>query len=234
MLKPIITSVVTALVVSLAVIGMFLKGADQTPAPELSGTVSDLDQSVGNLTASGLVSSNGVTFFQKVITLTSGDNYESWLNQIGQTLYVTDATIITGATASSSSKLYLYATTSPAVLRSGEHFTAPTVDVTNRILSGVLLATSSAATTTSSINEAAYNVLSSNLTNGVVPVANGERILLWLQNATASGGVPAGRCSFNATASSCDAATSTNSVYPVTAVVRGFFASEVEVNAFTK
>ena len=229
-ISTIVGSVVATILVSLAVAALFLRGSASQTGPTVSGTVSGLDTTAANITATGLVSSNGVTSFSKEIVLTEGDNYETWENKTSKTLYITDATILTNGVASSSVKVYLYSTTSPATLRSGEHFIIPTVAPARRVLVGAFLATSSAATTTSTIYGSSHNGVSTGA--GIVKVAPGERLLLWVQNATGGSTTnPLTICSFNASASSCDAATSTRlGIYPVTAIIHGFFIDPVQLS----
>lgn len=125
------------------------------------------------------------------LTIGAGSNEAAWKNTTGETVYVYLADAVTTGTASSS--YYLYIATSSSATVSND-FSAPF----SSIIDTFAIATSSVATTTSSIDKHKVS------NNGVIPVAHNEYVLMTLQantTACANAGAALGLC---------ETATSTN------------------------
>src|SRR3990167_1889491 len=134
----IITSSVVAVIAAVIVSALFLRGASLPDSGNQGGSVSWLDATFANVTASGCVASNGITSCQKKLTVDAragGLNYATWENKTSKTFYITDGSVFTAGTASSAVKMFLYATTGPSTIRAGEQYTNPTVAFNRRILS---------------------------------------------------------------------------------------------------
>lgn len=131
-------------------------------------------------------------------TFVAGQAFDYWQNRTGYTVYIDSAVFGTSGAASSSFKLYAFATTSdPSTLASRYAFTAFTeaINGQNSFLGSPTYATSTAASTTNSAIEA-----KAGRGNGVIAVPNNGYLVFLLQ------GVDAAGC---ASTLKCEAATST-------------------------
>jgi hypothetical protein len=197
------------------------------PGNSVSGQYNSISPQVPSVTVDGLVKSNGVWNVQKVMTIASGQNLSIYTNKTNSTMYFTEASIVTAGTASSSVNIYAIATSSSAILTGQQHYIAPPTTYGRTLLSGVFLATTTVATTTSTITEA----MNANpaRSNGLVAVPAGWSLWVWIQNGTVSSGNPASKC----TQPTCAQATSTElGVTPLTAIIKGFSTSTEEFNQY--
>lgn len=192
---------------------------------KVSGQYNSNGVNAPSLSTTGLVKSNGLTNFQKVVTIPKGENYFFFTNNTKDTIWFDDAKVITAGTASSSVKIFVYATSTNSLL-GREHFTNPTVTAVDQLLNGVLISTSTAATSTSPFTE---SLQASPKTKGIVGLTAGRSMLMWIQNASGASGAPATVCN----GATCESATSTRlGIGPVTIFLGGFSTSTVEFNQY--
>lgn len=190
-----IVSAVVAAIVAL-VVGLLTVSLSKapTPAPVQTPVSETRTGSGGNITQQQDFYTNGVgigpdyVMFTRNGVIGTSQNEGFWTNRTGRTVYINRADVTSTGTASSTYRIYVGTTTAPTAL---DDFSAPYASLVN----GFLWATSTAATTTSSIG-------ARNTTNtGVIPVADGQSVFVQLQ------AVNDNRC---AAALRCETATSTN------------------------
>jgi hypothetical protein len=193
----------------LVVVGLLYFGfSNPTSAPVSDQAVMEdgaLGGSGGNVTQQQDFYTNGVgigpgyVMFSRSGTIALGSNQASWRNTTGRTVYVDLAFLATSGVASSSYKFYVATSTSATI---SSDFTAPYSSLVN----GFTIATSSVATTTSSIESHLSG-------SAVVPVASGQYVNIQVQ--AANGAVCNGVI--------CETATSTNRGFTVAWYLRAFF-----------
>jgi hypothetical protein len=206
MLKNIIVSAVTAivvLVVGLAVIGS-VANAPVSTGLETGSVNGPIQNSVWNFQKGASFGSNKYAQFSQSGIIAAGANQASWQNRTGRTIYINRHDVSTTGTASSTYALYVYASTSPA--RTIYDFVAP-ASANRMLINNFALATSSAATTTSSLDKA--------LAGKVVQVPDGSYVDIQLSSAAP--GCPS-------VAGVCESATSTNRGFNLEWYFEGYYA----------
>ena len=194
---------------ALVVVGLLYFGfSNPSSAPESRESVSG----GGAVLQQQDIYSNGAGFggdnvlFTRNGVVGAGFNSGSWQNRTGRTVYIDLATITTTGTASSSSLVYGYATsTLPSTTYD---FTAPT-SANRMAINAFPIATSSAATTTSSIEK--------RLAGGVISVPDGWYFVVLLRQDTTNADIAC------AAAGLCETATSTNRGFNLEWFFRGYF-----------
>ena len=128
--------------------------------------------------------------------MAAGDNEDFWTNDTGNTVFFDKSVVTTSGTASSSYRLYQFASSSPTV-PSGNYYSALTEGnsrIGNALIGGIVIATSTAATST---NSTMASIVGKGA--GVIAVPAGWSLITYYQqvDSASCGGV-------------CEPATSTN------------------------
>lgn len=192
--------------VALVAVGLlFLVGSSPSSAPVVENSVGGVSQEI-DFYVNGVGFGPDFATFSQSGTIGSGRNSGSWENKTGRTVYVDLSTMTTTGTASSSSIVYGYA--SSTLPSTTYDFTAPAS--ANRMTIGAFsIATSSVATTTSSIEKAPAGK--------VISVPDGWYLIFLLRQDTTNASIAC------AAAGLCETATSTNRGFNVDWYFRGFF-----------
>lgn len=201
----VVTSVIVSLVVGLAFLGF------TQPSVPTNGPTENVG-SGGNVTSQVDVYTNGVGIgpeyatFSRSGTIGAGANQGSWCNLssspgLGRTAYIDLATITTSGTASSSFKFYIATSTTARI---SNDFTAPF----GSLINGFTIATSSPATTTSSIEQKRSGF-------AVIPVTVGQCVVTQMQASNGSVCASVGGL--------CESATSTNRGFNIDWYLRGYY-----------
>lgn len=241
LISPIVSGLAVILVLFLGISFGSPKVTVNVPASTeaVGGQYNSNGSNVPSITVEGLVKSNGVSNFQKAglvvngkLSFAPGSALSVFTNKTAATIWVESSSIFTSGTSTASGvSLYLFATTSQAIVAS-QYYTAPAVALNQRLIYQAYLATSSAATTTSSIIEAAQNTNAGIKSAGLVPIYVGHSIMLLAQNATSGAGTPLASCNEGAL-TNCYQATSTSlGLGNVETFIRGFSTSTEDFNQY--
>lgn len=196
MFKKLFGWLVAAAIVIVAVTALALSGASKSAdkSTDLSVGGSGTTLNVPDVYTAGLGLGNfGMVENFGQLVLNARQNDVAVRNTTGRTLYVRYAQSSTSGTASSSVRVYFFATTTATVAAS--HAYTAIVPSNLGLITGAIIATSSAASTTNSIKQAATTG------QGVIVVPDGYYLHSYVQQ----GDLQAG-CS----GSVCETATSTN------------------------
>lgn len=193
---------VVALVIGLvALVSGFFGHKTQAPVSDLGASGSGTTYSYQDKYVNGLFLGNDYVDFTKSGTIPAGQNEAYYTNRSGRRQYISLASIDTNGTASSSFKFYVGTTTSTTI----NDFTAPY----SSLINGFTIATSTVATTTSSIESHLSG-------SAVIPVADGVTVFVQIQ--AANGAVCASSGS-----GICESATSTNRGFNPKWVLHGYY-----------
>lgn len=207
-------SALVALVVGLAVCFLF-RGTNtvvkEVPAPVSNvGSISGPVQNVPWNFTQGAGFGGKYVSFSQTISIPAGARSGFWTNKTGRTVYVPriDASLVgttSAATVTASSTFALYAYGSTTAPGSTYDYTAPKSS-DKMLINNFSFATSSTATTTSSLDKA--------LAGKVVQIPDGQSVFLLLVAPTAN-------CTFGG---ACEPATSTQRGFNVDAKLDGYYA----------
>lgn len=212
-----IFGIIVATLLSIVALGVAIsknEPAAPVQAEQLKGE-SNLD--LLNLNQIGV---NGVSDFSLEGSMVAGTSTDFWINNTGVTVFVYDLSVFTDGTASSTYKFFAEASTSPIALI--ELTTLSTPSWENAIINGVLIPTSTAATSTSHLWDVGVN-------NRKHPVGikAGQRLNLHLQNAGGTATFTAVQTDCTSTGK-CESATSTNRGFNVVWMAKLFSTSTAE------
>jgi len=193
-------------IVALVFVTLTLSKGDATPTDESAqstGSGGNVTQQV-DIYTNGVGTGNAHAVFSRSGTIALGANQGAWCNSgvrsVGKTAYVNFAGITTSGTASSTMKVFI-ATSTTATIASD--YVAPFGSLINNFQ----LATSSLATTTSSIDYKRAGF-------GTIPVPVGQCAVVQIQAASVS-------CP--TTGGSCESATSTNRGFSLDWILQGYY-----------
>lgn len=183
----------------LGVAGLFLPVAKI--ADKVFG-VADLTTITNRFKFSHEVDFNGVSELWKTVAIGAGTSTAYYKNTTPGRVTVDFLAMQSTGTASSSYKIYAFATTTTNPPT--QHlYTNPTATWNRSLLAGILIATSTAATSTNSVKLANYTNTNS---AGTIDLEVGESLQFFLLNSSGVANVPLPTCNGD----SCEAATSTN------------------------
>lgn len=185
--KLLVGTVLVSVVLS-AVMGYFLFGSSgqSQQSQHTSGTVENYPTWYVNGIRQGTM---GLFHIPVQTVIGAGSNDATWLNNTGKTVYIDYGQTMTTGVASSSFKIYVFAT-STATISPAHYSTAIGYDATSTpLINGITIATSTFATTTNSTMAAAKGV-----GNGTIVVPSGWYVHTYLQAVDAPGCGGTGAC----------------------------------------
>lgn len=191
-------TMLAAVVALVAFLGAIFATSSNAPAPEGDvGGPSNVQDSAVFTNGVGF-GKTGYLMFDTNGTIGAGSNQASWRNTLGRTVYIDLAYLRTSGTASTTFRFGIATSTAATV----NNYTAPFASLINNYR----IATSSAATTTSS--------LARSMGEPLIPVASGEYVNIYFQQ---------GYGQTNCTGAVCETATSTNRGFNVDWYLRGHY-----------